>query len=276
MSWLLRPYTDPAFYRAIGYLLLGLPLGIFEYTVVITGLSLGAGLAITLLGVPVLVATFLLAAALSTFERELAATMLGAAMPRRIYRRDAPGLGWKRLWVRVRDRRTWSEVAFLVLVKLPLGTAGFVLVVTLFALALGVVAQPILIAAGVSTQFGGWTIDTYAESLVFAPLSVLLLLIGPRLVLAWATFTSRVTTRMLGWLDPADLKRGVVDVLARVGSADAFALLDEIGFMLGTGPFLTATKLEATLLALESTGRIAAVHEGTRTTYALAMPVASR
>jgi len=76
MSWLLRPYTDPALYRAIAYLLLGFPLGIFEYVVVVTGLSFGAGLAITLLGVPVLLATLLLAAALSTFERELAVAVI--------------------------------------------------------------------------------------------------------------------------------------------------------------------------------------------------------
>ncbi len=276
MSWLLRPYTDPALYRAIAYLLLGFPLGIFEYVVVVTGLSFGAGLAITLLGVPVLLATLLLAAALSTFERELAVTMLGAAMPRRIRRRDTPGFGWKRLWVRIRDRRTWSEVAFLLLVRPTLGTAGFIFVATVVALAFGAVAQMILIAVGVPTQFGGWTVDTYADSLVFVPLSALLFLIGPRLVLAWATATGRITTRMLGWLDPADLKRGVVDVLARIGSADAFTLFDEIGLMLGTGPFLTPTKLEATLLALESAGRVAAVHEGTRTRYSLAASAAIR
>jgi hypothetical protein len=276
MRWLLRPYADPGFYRAVGFLLLGFPLAIFEYVVVITGLSVGAGLAITLLGIPVLLATLLLASAMATFERELAAGMLGAPMPRRFGRRDAPGFGWTRLWARARDRRTWSELAFLLLLRLPMGIAGFVLVVTLGALALGAIAQPILIAAGVTSQFGAWTIDTFAKSLVFAPLSVLVLLVGPRLVLGWSAGVSRITTGVLGWLDPTDLKHGVADALARLDSADAFVLLDEVGLMFGTGPFLTPTKLEATLLALESTGVIRANRSGTRTTYSLAESIAIR
>jgi hypothetical protein len=276
MRWLLRPYADPYFYRAIGFLLLGLPLAIFEYVVVITGLSVGAGLAITLLGIPVLLATLLVASAMATFEREIAVGMLGAAMPRRFGRRDAPGFGWTRLWERMRDRRTWSELAFLLLLRLPMGIAGFVLVVTLGAVALGIIVQPILIAAGVTSQFGGWTIDTYAEALVFAPLSVLVFLVGPRLVLGWAAGVSRITTGVLGWLDSTDLKRGVVDALARLDSADALALLDELGLMFGTGPFLTPTKLEATLLALESSGAIRAVRSRAVTTYSLARPIAIR
>jgi hypothetical protein len=276
MSWLLRPYTDQAFYRAIGFLLLGLPLGILEHVVVVTGLSIGLGLAITLLGVPVLVATLLLSSAMATLERDLAAERVGAAMPRRIRRRDAPGLGWTRLWARVRDRRTWSELAFLVLLRLPLGIAGFVFVVTAFALAAGIVVQPILIAAGVTSQFGGWIVDTFAESLVFAPVSILTLLVGPRLLLGWAAIVSRITTGVLGWLDQVDLKRGVIDALARLGSADAFTLMDEIGLMFGKGPFLTPTKLEAALMALESSGGITAVHGGTRTRYSLAAPIPVR
>jgi len=276
MRWLLRPYTEPGFYRAIGFFLLGLPLAIFEYTVVITGLSVGAGLAITLLGIPIILATLLVASAMATFERELAAGMLGAAMPRRFSRRDTSGFGWMRLWARVRDRRTWSELAFLLLLRLPMGIAGFVLVVTLGALAVGIIAQPILIAAGVTSQFGGWTIDTFAESLVFAPLSLLVLLVGPRLVLGWAAGVSRITTGVLGWLDPTDLKHGIVDALARLDSADAFALLDEVGLMFGTGPFLTLTKIEATLLALESSGVIRASHNGSRTIYSLRETMAIR
>lgn len=276
MRWLLEPYADPAFYRITAYLLLGLPLGIFEYVVVVTGLSLGFGLAITLLGIPVILATLLLTSALAAFERDLAANMLGARMPRRILRRDVGGFGWMRFRVRMTDRRTWLEIAFFVLVRLPLAIAGFTIVVTSLYLALGIVIQPILVATGATSQFGEWTIDTYAESMVFAPLSVLFLLVGPRIVLGWADITSRITTGMLGWLATAEIKGAVVDVLARVGSADAFAIFDQIGLMLGKGQFLTPTRLEATLLALESTGRIIAVRGGDRTRYSLTAPAPVR
>jgi hypothetical protein len=65
-------------------------------------------------------------------------------------------------------------------------------------------------------------------------------------------------------------------VAVRLDSADVYTLLEEVGFMFGTGPFLTPTKLEATLLALESIGAITAVRGGTRTTYSLAGSIAIR
>jgi len=51
------------------YVLVGFPLGIIAFTVIITGLSLGAGLLVTLLGIPVLVATIFAARALAELER---------------------------------------------------------------------------------------------------------------------------------------------------------------------------------------------------------------
>jgi len=270
MHWLLEPYADPGFYRVGAYLLLGLPLGVFEFTIVVTGLSLGAGLAVTLLGLPVLLATFLLAAQLASFERDLAATMIEAPMPRQFLRRDAAGFGWRRLRARAGDRRSWTEVAYLLGARLPLGVAGFVVAVTLLSLALAFAVYPIVYAAGVPVELGTWQVDTFPKTLAVAPISVLFLLAGPRIMLAWAGLTSRITSRMLGWLDAADVKQAVVDVLGRAGGADAFTILDQVGLRLGRGPFLTPTRLEATLLTLESTGTVLATRGGDRTRYSLA------
>jgi hypothetical protein len=271
MAWLLEPYADPGFYRTIGYLLLGLPLGVFEFTIAVTGLSLGAGLVVTLLGIPLLVATFLLCSQLASFERGLAVALLDAPMPREFTRRDAEGYGWRRLRARGRDRRTWTEVGYLLIVRLPLGIADFTVAVTLVSVALAFAVFPILYAAGVPMEYGLWRIDTFAESLVVAPLSALAFFTGPRLLLAWAGVSRRITSRMLGWLDNADVKRAVVDVLGRHGEADAFTILDEAGARLGHGPFLTPTRVEATLLALESTADVVADHRDGRTRYALAV-----
>ncbi len=270
MRWLLEPYADPGFYRAAGYLLLGLPLGVFEFTVVVTGLSLGAGLAVTFLGLPVLLATFLLCSQLASFERDLAASLLEAPMPRQFNRHDAAGFGWRRLRARAGDRRTWIEVGYLLGARLPLGIAGFTVALTLLSLVLAFALSPILYAAGVPLEFGTWQVDTFPKTLAVVPISVLFFLTGPRLLLAWADLNRRVTSRLLGWLDAADVKQAVVDVLARTGGADAFTLFDEVGLRLGRGPFLTPTRLEATLLALESTGTFVADREGEQIRYSLA------
>ena len=58
------------------YLLLDLPVGVVGFTLVITGLSLAAGLSITLLGIPLLAATLMLARVAGRGERARARALL--------------------------------------------------------------------------------------------------------------------------------------------------------------------------------------------------------
>lgn len=74
---------------------------------------------------------------------------------------------------------------------------------------------------------------------------------------------------MLGGLSTLQLKMAIGEVLARNDRADAFTILDELGLRLGRGPFLSLTRVEATLLALESAGHVRASREGSRIHYAL-------
>jgi len=50
-----RPFRLQA-WKELAYLLLGLPVGVVTFTVVVTGVALGVSLLITLVGIPVLVA----------------------------------------------------------------------------------------------------------------------------------------------------------------------------------------------------------------------------
>lgn len=270
MSWLLAPYGEARTYATFLYLVLGLPLGVFEFVLLVTGFALGLGLLITLLGIPVLVATVLVAHALATFERRLAWSFLDAPMPRVPVRPDeAHGLFWTRLRSLLTSQRTWKEVAFLFL-RLLTGTLDFAIAVTIVGLMLGGFAQPILFLAGVESTIGSWTIDTFGESLISVPISIAFLLVGPRLLVAWGGVSERFATAMLAVVEPPELRRAVGDVLARVGRADACEIMDQLEVRLGRGPFLTATRVEATLLSLESTGVLTARRDGARTTYALA------
>ncbi len=270
MRWLLSPYTESRTYRAVAYFLLGLGLGVLDFTLLVTGFSLGLGLLITLVGIPILVATLLVARALATMERRLAWSLLDAPLPRRhLVREAADGLFWQRLRSLVASRRTWSEVAFLLL-RLPMGVLNFVFIIALFALAFGGFALVIVVAVGVDTEIGSWTIDTFPESLIFIPLSVVFLPIGARLIVGWAGLSRRFATHFLGRVDAADLKHKVAEILARNEEADAFGILNELEFRLGHGPFLTPTRVQATLLALQSSGHVAVRHDGPRTIYTLA------
>ena len=267
IPWLLDAYREPRTYGTAAYLLLGLPLGILEFVLVVTGLSLGLGLVVTLLGIPVLVATLLLVRALASFERRLAWTLLEAPLPHVRTLPDEPdGVFWARLRNLVLSGRTWRELVFLLL-RLPLGIVDFVVVTTLVGLALSGFAVPVTVLAGAESELGDWRIDTFAESLAFVPVSLVFLLVGARLVLGWRAVPAFVATSLLGRVEARELKRAVVHTLARTGEVDGFRILDELELQLGRGPFLTPTKVQAALVALESAGHVQARRDGGRITY---------
>jgi hypothetical protein len=165
--------------------------------------------------------------------------------------------------------RTWWEVGFLLL-RFPLGLIDFLVLVSIATLALCGFVQPILVAVGVDSQIGGWTIDTFGESLVLVPVSIVFLVVGPWLIRRWGRVPAWVATTMLGRLEQREVKRAVLHTLDRTGEADGFVILDELELQFGRGPFLSATRVQAALLALESTEQVVGRRDASRTLYARA------
>src|ERR671918_2679217 len=60
------------------HLLLNMPIGIATFTIIITGLAVGFGLLITLIGIPILFALLYVSRAMGTIERVRAALLLDA------------------------------------------------------------------------------------------------------------------------------------------------------------------------------------------------------
>ncbi|MGZ4605507.1 MAG: sensor histidine kinase [Blastococcus sp.] len=120
-----------------GYTLIGLPLGIVAFTVVVTGLSAGIGLLIIWIGVPVLVATLLAARGLATGERRLLPAVLGRELPTPAYRRaPADARPVIRLITPLKDPQSWLDSLHAVL-RLPLDVLTFSVTVTMWSGALG-------------------------------------------------------------------------------------------------------------------------------------------
>jgi hypothetical protein len=142
-QFLLAPF-HPRSYTNLIYLLLALPLGLVDFTFVITGLSLSAGLMITILGLPVLGLTLLGSWWLSALERRLAIGLLGAEVPPMGPTPFRSGQGFKRdLEDFLGNRVTWTGTLYLGL-KLPLGVISFAMVVTLVAFSLSFLLVPFL------------------------------------------------------------------------------------------------------------------------------------
>ena len=68
-------------YRRILYLLLALPLGTAYFSFLVTVLSTGLALAITLIGIPILIAAMYAWRGLAQFERGLLAALLDTEIP---------------------------------------------------------------------------------------------------------------------------------------------------------------------------------------------------
>jgi hypothetical protein len=269
VSWLFSAYSDPRTYGSLAYSLLGLPLGILGFVIAVTGFALGIGLLITLIGIPILVATLLFVQAMANMERRLAWSLLDASMPRRLSAPTwASGVWWRRFRELITSRRTWWEVGF-ILLRLPLGIVGFTIAITLIGLMFGGFVMPILVALGVESQIGSFVIDTVPESFFYLPLSIFYLLVGPRILLGWGEISGRIATFFLGFVDAVEMKRAVAETLTRTGEADAFVIFEELELRLGRGTFMTPTKVESTLLALESTGQVRAHRDGSARVYSL-------
>jgi len=102
------------------------------------------------------------------------------------------------------------------------------------------------------------------------PVSMVFLAVGPWLIRRCGRVPAWVATTMLGRLEQRELKRAVVHTLESTGEADGFLILDELELQFGRGPFLTATRVQAALLALDSTEQVVGRRDASRTLYALA------
>lgn len=140
--------ADPRTYASLFYMMLALVTGIFYFTWVVAGLSLSLGLAITIIGIPLLILFFGSVRVLSLVEGRLVEAMLGERMPRRpLYaNRDRPVM--ERIKELFTDPRMWSTLLYFLLM-LPLGVVYFTIAVTLLALSLSLLLSPLALLPGI-------------------------------------------------------------------------------------------------------------------------------
>ena len=133
--------ADPHAYTSLLYMLLALATGIFYFTWAVVGLSLSAGLATLIIGIPFVIVFFASIRGLSLVEGRLVEAMLGERMPRRppYADRDQPLL--TRIKVMFLDPRSWSSLLYMLLM-LPLGIAYFAFAIVVLTISLAIAALP--------------------------------------------------------------------------------------------------------------------------------------
>jgi uncharacterized membrane protein len=170
-------FLDPRAYTSLFFMLLSLATGVIYFTLAVTGLSLSAGLAVLVIGVPFFLVFVALTRVVSLAEGRLIEAMTGERMPRRpVHPNNAAGF-WTRVGEMLKDRRTWTTLAYLILM-LPLGIVYFVIAVVGLSLGLGFLFAPMIDFAG---RYGWFDIPgdvhmspAWLDSLWAAPLLMLL------------------------------------------------------------------------------------------------------
>ena len=141
MTFLLEPFRART-WREQAWAVAAFGLGIFWFCVLVTLLATGASLAITLVGLPLLVLTLWLAGAGARVERAWARVALGVeveAPPEPAPREESATRRFLRGGLLRADR--WRAVLYLLLL-FPLGIVEFTVAVTLWACALAGIATP--------------------------------------------------------------------------------------------------------------------------------------
>jgi len=135
--------SDPRTYGALLYMLLSLITGIFYFTWTVVGISLTAGFAILIIGIPFALLFVGSIRMLSHVEGRIVEALLGVRMPRRP---PAAAPSDESIWTRIKealiDMRTWTSMFYLLLM-LPLGIVYFVAAVVGLSVSLGVAGSAI-------------------------------------------------------------------------------------------------------------------------------------
>jgi Predicted membrane protein len=135
--------SDPKTYGALLYMLLSLVTGIFYFIWTAAGLSISLSTSILIFGVFIALLFIASIRLLSHVEGRIVEGLLGVRMPRRLPTTTPPD---EKIWTQIKeavsDVRTWTSIAYLLLM-LPLGVIYFVLSIVGLSLSIGLTGTSI-------------------------------------------------------------------------------------------------------------------------------------
>src|ERR1051325_3222553 len=123
------------FFPNLIYLLLCLPLGVLYFVILTTGYLLGAGLSITLIGIPILVAMIFVTYILGDLDRAMTSRLLGIQIAKPEARPSRDDSARSILVAQLKSGQFWKEFVYLLL-KMPLGVLTFTIALVLITLSL--------------------------------------------------------------------------------------------------------------------------------------------
>ncbi len=223
LARLFRPIVEARTWKATLQAVLNLPFGIAWFTIIVTGLSVGVGTLITLIGIPVLLLLLLFSRALSGVERGRARLLLDIDIPSPFRSLSAAGGLWARVKALVTDPAAWKALAFGLLL-FPFGIVSFVAAVVLWSVGLTGVTFP-LYGWALGSDAGGLNLgvmERAVNSLVIGVAGLIVLLVTPHVVRGLAAVDRALVRALLGPSGTVQLQQRVEELAeSREASVDA-------------------------------------------------------
>jgi uncharacterized membrane protein len=156
-------FLDPRAYTSLFFMLLCLATGIIYFVFAVVGLSLSAGLAVLIIGVPFFLLFISISRVVALAEGRLIEATTGERMPRRpVYPGTALGF-WARIGEMLKDRRTWTTIAYFILM-LPIGILYFTIAVVGLCVSLSFIALPIAAVLSQAGWFGMTGVEVFSQA----------------------------------------------------------------------------------------------------------------
>jgi hypothetical protein len=168
---------------------LAFPLGLFYFVFLVTGLSLGVGLVVVWVGIPLLLVVAGAWWLFGAFERWQARALLGADVPSSPREWERVDGVWAKLRAHFGSGSTWKDLLYLI-VKLPLGIVSFTLLVTGLSLVFWFLALPVFSLADEPMVNGTWVPPLWL-GIVSVPVGILVFIVALHVLNAWGWVCAR-------------------------------------------------------------------------------------
>ena len=162
---------------------LAFPLGLFYFVFLVTGLSLGVGLVVVWVGIPILLVVAGAWWLFGSFERVQARHLLRADVPPAPREWEKADGIWGKLKAHFGSATTWKDLVYL-LAKLPFGIVSTTLLVTAAAMVFWFVAMPFFSLFDVRIINGTWVPPLWF-GLLCLPLGILVFFVALHVLNGW-------------------------------------------------------------------------------------------
>ncbi|MGA5197253.1 sensor histidine kinase [Streptomyces exfoliatus] len=195
-------------WRALLYVLIGLPLGVLWFALSVSFVSAGAGLLITFLGVPILAGALAMCRGFGAVERARARGLLGLDVrpPEPVRGRTGGAFSW--MGAMLKSGASWRHLLYAV-VHMPWAVFSFTVTVTFWATGWGLFLYPLwqwvfpaYLGQDGMQLYGDGSHDFYLDSpfeiAVTSVVGLLLVMVGPWLLRGFVAVDRLLVSGLLG------------------------------------------------------------------------------